>query len=600
MSTLSKLYSNKPDIFEPIRFVEGLNVVEGQIRLPENKNVDSHNLGKTTLGKMLDFMLLEARAKDFFLFKHEDLFRDFIFFIEVRLERGGCVTMRRTVVEASKVSFKRHVADNQDFSSLSEKDWDHFELPFEKSKQLADSWLNWRGLSPWGFRHGLRYGLRTQNDFADIFKIGQFSAPHADWKPFLAHILGFDSAAVVDHYDTEEKITKEEQTAETISREMGGNTVDDVTRIDGLLSIQREAADKKQKLIDAFDFRPEDKRITKEVVDELDEKLAELSSRRYTLLHNRKKVKASLEEEQLLFRTDEAEKLFGEAGVLFQGQIKKDFEQLIQFNKAITEERRGYLFEELAEIEADLKEYSAEINSLGKKRSEALSFLSSTDVFDKYRKASEELVGIRAEILSLERQKELLTKLQEIRTQIRVLKEKRDGLQVRIEKDVEKQSGDSASRFYSIRQYFNEFVEAVINRRALLSVVTNTVGHLEFKAEILNAEGLTTDAAMGMTYKKLLCMAFDLAVLRAHLKEPFPRFVFHDGALEGLDDRKKENLVEILREYATLGLQPIITLIDSDMPKATPGSPPLFQPEEIILTLHDEGEKGRLFKMKDW
>ena len=46
---LSRLYSNRPDLFDPIEFVPGLNVVMGEIRLPENRSRDTHNLGKTTL-----------------------------------------------------------------------------------------------------------------------------------------------------------------------------------------------------------------------------------------------------------------------------------------------------------------------------------------------------------------------------------------------------------------------------------------------------------------------------------------------------------------------------------------------------------------------
>jgi hypothetical protein len=38
---LSKLYSNRPDIFEPIDFVTGLNVVLAEIRVPENRKKDT-------------------------------------------------------------------------------------------------------------------------------------------------------------------------------------------------------------------------------------------------------------------------------------------------------------------------------------------------------------------------------------------------------------------------------------------------------------------------------------------------------------------------------------------------------------------------------
>jgi uncharacterized protein YydD (DUF2326 family) len=58
----------------------------------------------------------------------------------------------------------------------------------------------------------------------------------------------------------------------------------------------------------------------------------------------------------------------------------KDFQQLIDFNRAITDERRGYLQEEREEVEVELKRINAELNFLGKKRSEMLSFLSETDI----------------------------------------------------------------------------------------------------------------------------------------------------------------------------------------------------------------------------
>jgi len=76
---LSRLYSNKPDLFEPVDFVQGLNVVLAEIRLPENRNKDTHNLGKTTLGRLLDFGFLAKRDPKFFLFKHLELFQEFVF-----------------------------------------------------------------------------------------------------------------------------------------------------------------------------------------------------------------------------------------------------------------------------------------------------------------------------------------------------------------------------------------------------------------------------------------------------------------------------------------------------------------------------------------
>jgi len=596
---LSRLYSNKPGLFDPVDFIQGLNVVIAEIRLPENRDKDTHNLGKTTLGRLLDFGFLAKRDARFFLFKHLDLFKDFIFFLEIELQDASFVTLRRGVEEATKISFKRHEAGHQDLSALPMADWDHQDVPFDRARDLLDGLLDWRALKPWSFRKGLGYLLRSQDDFRDVFQLRKFASAHADWKPFLAHILGFDAQLVARHYDKEQELTEKQATAQTIKNELGGS-IEDISKIEGILLLKQKEAEKKQKLLDAFDFRTHDKDRTKHLVDDIDERIATLNSERYSLTQNKKKILASLEEDQILFNPDEAQRLFEETGVLFKGQIKKDFQQLIAFNRAITDERRGYLQEERSEIEAELKRVNAELTALGKKRSDMLSFLSGTDIFSKYKQVSDDMVTLRADITSLEHQRGFLHRLQELRTGIRALTEERGHLQTQIEADVEKQNSDQDSLFSTIRLFFSEIVEEVINRKALLSVSPNQAGHLEFKAEILDESGNATSAGLGHTYRKLLCIAFDMAVLRAHLDDKFPRFVYHDGVFESLDDRKKENLLVVIRRYAELGLQPIITLIDSDLPVRTGENESVFGRDEIVLSLHDENEQGRLFKMRAW
>lgn len=563
------------------------------------KKKDTHNLGKTTLGRLLDFCLLSKRDDKFFLFKHFDLFKDFVFFLELELRDGSFVTVRRGVEEATKISFKKHYANYQNFAAFKEQEWDHLNMPFDRAKDLLDGVLDWCALKPWSYRKGLGYLLRSQDDFRDIFQLRKFASAHADWKPYLAHILGFQAALIDKHYKKEEELAEKQSTAQTIQAELGGS-VEDISKIEGILLLKQKEAEKKQRLLDAFDFRTQDKEKTKQLVDDIDERIAALNSERYSLSQNRKKILASLAEEEILFDPDEAQLLFKEAGILFEGQIKKDFGQLIAFNRAITDERRAYLQEELAEIEVELKRVNTELGVLGKRRSDMLSFLSGTDVFAKYKQVADDLVILKADITSLERQRVFLHRLQELRAEIRILTEEKGRLQTQIEEDVEKQNSDGESLFSTIRLFFSEIVEDVIDRKALLSVSPNNKGHLDFKVEILDESGNATSADLGHTYRKLLCVAFDMAVIRAHLHEKFPRFVFHDGIFESLDDRKKENLLTVIRRYTSLGLQHVITLIDSDLPLRANEKAQVFDESEVILALHDEGKQGRLFKMSAW
>ncbi|MCW7549305.1 DUF2326 domain-containing protein [Photorhabdus sp. APURE] len=596
---LSKIYSNKPSLFEPVTFYEGLNVIYGEIRLPENKEKDTHNLGKSTLGRVIDFTLLSKRNPNFFLFKHPDIFNQFVFFLEVELKDSSFLTIRRDVAQASKIRFKKHQEKNQDYSLLPTEQWDHEDVSFDKAKELLDSLLDLNVIKPWSYRNSIGYLIRSQDDYSDVFQLRKFRSKDASWKPYLSHILGFNAELIKEHYEKEKALEEKQTTEKAVKKELGGS-LEDISKIEGILLLKKKDAEKKQELLDVFDFRQQDKEKTKVLVEEIDEEIASLNQERYSLNQSRKKILKSLEEDKILFNTEEAEKLFNEAGVLFSGQIKKDFEQLLGFNKAITEERFGYLTEEKSEIEDKLRSINTRLNELGKHRSKNLSFLSDTEVFSKYKILSRELVSLRADIETLERQKAHLHKLQELRTEIRALSEECSHLQSKIEDNVESQNSDQSSVFSQIRLYFSEIVDTVISRKALLSVSPNREGHLQFKAEILDESGNATSADLGHTYRKLLCIAFDLAVLRVHKDEKFPHFAFHDGVFESLDNRKKENLLAILRDYVELGIQSVITLIDSDLPARSPKELPVFDSTEIVLQLHDEGESGRLFKLKTW
>jgi uncharacterized protein YydD (DUF2326 family) len=596
---LSKLYTNKPDLFSPIRFLPGLNVVLAEIRLPENKEKDTHNLGKTTLGKIIDFCLLLQRDKSFFLFKHIDRFRDFVFFLEIELLNGSFITIRRSVEDASKIDFKRHENEQQDFCDLPEISWDHLSVPFKKARELLDSFLNLSDLKPWKYRKIVGYLLRAQEDFQDVFQLKKFKGKHADWKPFLAHLLGFNAQYLINHYEKEDELSSKMSVENIIKNELGGS-VKDISKIENILLLKQNDAEQKQLLLDQFDFKKFDKEKTKQIIDKLDADINHFNAERYSIAYNIKKINNSLADDKLLFDSSKAETLFEEAGIVFAGQIRKDFDQLLEFNRSITEERRRYLEEELFELKAELKIINEKISELNNTRIKSLSYLSDSDVFDKYRLVSDELITLKSEISILYIKREHLKRLQELRAQVRIIKRAKEELQIEIENDVEKQNSDHTSQFSTLRIYFNNIIEQVINQQATLKTEQNKEGHVDFIPEINDESERPTSAGSGHSYKKLLCIAFDLSLLRIHLNGKYPRFVFHDGIFESWDNRKKENLLEVIREYSNLGIQHIITLIDSDLPVRSTGSDPVFEDSEIVLRLHDEDESGLLFKMETW
>ncbi len=242
----------------------------------------------------------------------------------------------------------------------------------------------------------------------------------------------------------------------------------------------------------------------------------------------------------------------------------------------------------------------AELVELNEKRSESLAFLRETDSVEKYKQTARELSKIQAEVAVLEQRREAASRLTELRRKVRATSQELGQLQTLVEEELEQLSQDEAGRFGEIRRHFADVIAAVLDEQAVLSMTLNKKGGVEFRAEMMGPAGAVTSGDRGTSYRKLLCIAFDLAILRSYLDVSFPRFVYLDGALEQLEPRTRGNLIEVFREYAGAGIQPIISLLSSDLPDGLGESPRTLSTQDIVLTLHDAGDDGLLFKMPPW
>src|SRR5689334_2784815 len=128
---LVRLYSNRPSVFVPIVFNgvvdTELSVIFARITRPKDVRRDSHNLRKTTLISLIDFLLLkDVSDVNSFLIKHLDRFLEFVFFLEILTPDGGFVTIRRSVETPTRICLKRHTIDIADLTLAGEAEWDHF------------------------------------------------------------------------------------------------------------------------------------------------------------------------------------------------------------------------------------------------------------------------------------------------------------------------------------------------------------------------------------------------------------------------------------------------------------------------------------------
>src|SRR4051812_2163528 len=106
---LSKLYCNV-ETFKNIKFnLDGINVIYAEVQSESREKKNSHDLGKTKLAELIDYLLLKGADKNFFLFKLKNkegtsIFNEYVFYLEVLLNSGKYLTIRRSVKNNTKIS----------------------------------------------------------------------------------------------------------------------------------------------------------------------------------------------------------------------------------------------------------------------------------------------------------------------------------------------------------------------------------------------------------------------------------------------------------------------------------------------------------------
>ena len=580
---LIKVFSNGP--FKNVKFSEGYNIVLATIHDKTNKK-DTHNLGKTSLLVVIDFLLLSTFSKKSPILTNP-IFSTQTFFLELLLNSGKYLIIRRSVAKPSKISFKINDAPLNNFDIPTE--WDEENIAFETAQDMLNSYLDYDVLTNWSYRKSISYFLRSQKDYLDVFQLNKFQGKHLTWKPFVFDLLGFDGNLVKQKLLCDDEIETKKNAIETLQKQASID-VAERDKIVGLIEIKTDEKNQKANEIDKFNFYSQDVAVTRNLIDSIDIELQSLNSERYRLGYEINKINKSLEQTSTEVRLDKLKELYNEVEIFFPEALSKQYEELEQFTEAISIERRKYLSENLSILKEEYAKIDEATKLKEQERSEKISVLTDIDVYDKFKVYQKELATLEAELTLLQEKLRLIDRSSTIRAEIELLKDKRKTYVDDIRRAI---AGRSHAE---INRIFNQIVTEVTDTNAIISIKQNVDSNVEFAADYQTTAHITTSEADGTSYKKLLCVAFDLALLISYSSHSFYKFVYHDGVLEGLDDRVKQRLITITQRICSeYGLQYILSLIDSDIPQNIEAPNLEFPIDTICLDLNDIDDSGKLF-----
>lgn len=585
---ISKIYANKS--FKNVSFNEtGLNVIIGKISDRENTDLDSHNIGKSLLLEVIDFLLLKkvSNKNKYFLTKYQ-IFEECVFFAEIKLNSGQYLIVRRATATNTKISFKINDFKLEDFIT-DFKEWDEENIAIDKARKLLNTYINYDILPSWTYRKAINYFMRYQNDYIDVFKLSKFQGVHKDWKPMVFDLLGFDGKLIDAKLSLEEEFEEQKALLKTLETENKVSSEDE-DKVVGLIEIKQNEFDTLSSEIDKFNFYEKDNAEKEKLINDIESQIKYANTEHYNIKYEINKIESSLTADIDLINIDDINELYKEVEIFFPDALLEEYEKVVNFNKEITSERNQYLSENLATLKQELIEVETQLKKLENEKSVIFTDITEKTTYDKFKKYQKELAKAEADIIILQNKLTSINKMSSIQEKINDLDADIKLKVAELKKEILKQ------KHKHIRKLFNEFTMKVLNTSAILSVKANKSNNIEFEAEYQNQEELiTTDLARGNTYKKILCAAFDSALLQFYSQNSFYRFVYHDGILDSLDIRKKEKYIEYVREMANQSdIQYILTVIESETYDLR--SEYKFTEDEVRLILSDESCREKLFE----
>lgn len=279
---LSKVYSNKEGM-KSIRFNGGVNIVYAKKVFDENSQEerDEHDLGKTSLLEIIDFLLLKKNSKEFFLHQHNE-FKDWTFFLEIELRCGEYLTIKRSISNPNKISIHPHKAGDQDFSNFEE--WTYNERSFGGKKEksaydILDEILDINvPNSDYDYRKFLSFILRSQENYTDVFEMQSFSEGlHIDWKPYVFGLFGYDEVKLRNKYllaDDYAKISK--------VKDLSLNSISDGEE-EAILELKKEELSELEVLLQENNTYEIEKRFNRSLVDKVEKGIKLNNIKRYKI-----------------------------------------------------------------------------------------------------------------------------------------------------------------------------------------------------------------------------------------------------------------------------------------------------------------------------
>ena len=337
--------------------------------------------------------------------------------------------------------------------------------------------------------------------------------------------------------------------------------------------------------LEAFQVHPQYEDISKKA-DALTEQLHTLTNTLVLRQHLLERYEASYSEETPNLPIADIEKIYSEAGVLFQNSVLHPLSEVINFHKTIVSNRREYLHNEIISLRKEISELKEQIATVSSRRAEIMKILETHGALaeyvliqDRYAEAKQLLEDAKKRLESAEYIEDSKSRLK-IENQELLIKSRQD-YNERIQ---------TRERAISL---FKTNTEFLYPEAGTLTIDLKESGY-SFGVDIKSSR------SQGVNYMKVFCYDLVLAELGC-ARDSYPDFLIHDSTIfDGVDERQTARALILAQlKSSELGFQ-YICLINSDMVPYQEFDDDFTAQfnSNIVLRISDDQENGGLLGIR--
>lgn len=586
---IKRIYSDL-ESFKSLEFKPGLNILVADRVEGSSDKQTRNSAGKSSLVELIDFIFGGTGSS--YIFKKKQL-SEYTFSIHFEISGTG-ITASRSGKAHKIITFD---GDSSKFCLQPEKLSDDNPSGYQVERWTELLGHEIFGLDCWSsigserstysptFRMLFPYFLRREyaKGFLEPQRQNEKQQPW-DVRVSLSYLIGLDESIPARYEKLKqlsEKLKKFKSLAGDSSIDILGSSSDIRTKLTIAEKNSKKLADQVAvfRVVDQYkDFEAEASRLTRDIKELNDGNVAD------EILLNELNDSIGSESPP---STSNLLRLYEESGVLFPNNVKRRFDEVEKFHKAIVENRKAHLTAEISSAQHRIRTRNRKKAAFDLRRSEIMGILKTGGALDHFLKLQQEAGRLESEVGLLRKKLELAQDIENTKAQLAVDRAQLDQAQ-------QNEFNEKNEVIKHAILIFEELSEALYEneRSGSLHINPGKIGP-DFEIKI---DG---ERSKGISNMQIFC--FDMMLMQICRERGIgPDFLVHDSHIfDGVDERQVAKALQLGAERsASLGIQYIVTMNSDALP--TSGFEGEFKLEDHVLTtrLTDETETGGLFGLR--